>query len=85
MYRTHCCCHHTLGLWGFLGRNDNVTLTKYVESLKELIRLSFDDTIDITDTYFVSDEQLVVQYKKFDGEQDLDSKANVFLAALTTA
>ena len=75
----------SLGLWGFLGRNDNVTLTKYVESLKELIRLSFDDTIDITDTYFVSDEQLVVQYKKFDGEQDLDSKANVFLAALTTA
>ena len=72
-------------LWGQFGQRQNMTQTEYVSDVKRWYKILLDDRLEISNTIFINDNMVQVNFKyKNQYVQDTFS-TNVYVAAFTTS
>ena len=72
-------------LWGKFGQRNNMNHTKFVTEVSEFYKILLDDTLEVQNLNFVTDEMVEMSYIQKDMFVDNSYNTNIFIACFTTS
>ena len=72
-------------LWGKFGQRQNIAQTEYVSDVERWYQLLLDDRLDVSNTIFINDNMVQVNFKYKDQYVQDTFSTNVYIAAFTTS
>ena len=72
-------------LWGKFGQRNNMRQTKFVTDVAEFYKILLDDTLEVQNLTFLTDEMVEMSYIQKDMFVDNSFDTNIFVACFTTS